>query len=119
MHDLIPPHGGLSEPLDLQVLAAEQSDFRSRAASWKKLPVSDADLSTLYRLGDEFFATGDACPHLGASLSEGCVVDGYIECPLHSALFDIRTGASDGSMTSRPVSTLPVPSTASTRNCTL
>ena len=62
----------------------------------------------VYRIGDEFFATSDACPHLGASLSEGCVVDGFIECPVHGALFDIRTGESDGSMTARPVATLPV-----------
>ena len=52
MPDLIPPHGGLSEPVDRQVPAAEQADFRKRAASLKKVPVSDADLSTLYRLGD-------------------------------------------------------------------
>jgi nitrite reductase/ring-hydroxylating ferredoxin subunit len=62
----------------------------------------------LYRLGDEIWATSDACPHLGASLSEGCVVEGFIECPLHHALFDIRTGAADGSVTSRPVRTYPV-----------
>src|SRR5579864_7998433 len=52
MADLIPPHGGLSEPVDRQVHAAEQADFRKRVAALKKLPVSDADLSTLYRLGD-------------------------------------------------------------------
>lgn len=52
MADLIPPHGGLSEPLNCQVPAAEHADFRSRAASLKKVPVSDADLSTLYRIGD-------------------------------------------------------------------
>jgi nitrite reductase/ring-hydroxylating ferredoxin subunit len=62
----------------------------------------------LYRLGDEVHATSDTCPHLGASLSAGCVVDGFIECPLHHALFDIRTGAADGSVTSRPVPTYPV-----------
>lgn len=61
----------------------------------------------LYRLGDEVFATSDACPHLGASLAGGQVVDGYIECPLHYALFDIRTGASDGSTTATPVQTFP------------
>src|SRR5438094_9630287 len=52
MPDLIPPHGGLAEPVDCQVPDQEQADFRSRAAGLKKLPVSDADLSTLYRLGD-------------------------------------------------------------------
>ncbi len=52
MNDLIPPHGGLTEPLDLQVPAAEQAEFRTKAATLKKVSVSDADLSTLYRLGD-------------------------------------------------------------------
>jgi sulfate adenylyltransferase len=52
MQDLIPPHGGLSEPVDCTVPAAEQAEFRRRAAEQKRLPVSDADLSSLYRLGD-------------------------------------------------------------------
>jgi nitrite reductase/ring-hydroxylating ferredoxin subunit len=59
----------------------------------------------LYKLPDGYFATSDACPHQGGSLSEGCVVDNYIECPLHFALFDIRTGAADGGVTTTPVRT--------------
>src|SRR3954454_3565551 len=50
--DLIPPHGGLSEPVDRNVPAEEVADFRAGAAALPRLPVSDADLSTLYRLGD-------------------------------------------------------------------
>jgi sulfate adenylyltransferase len=34
------------------VPAAEAEDFRKRAAGLKRVPVSDADLSTLYRFGD-------------------------------------------------------------------
>jgi sulfate adenylyltransferase len=52
MSDLIPPHGGLAEPVDRTVPAPEQDAFRARAASLPRLAVSDADLSTLYRLGD-------------------------------------------------------------------
>src|SRR5262245_28307147 len=52
MPDLIPPHGGVAEPVDCQMPAHEQGDFRARAAGLKKVPVSNADLSTLYRLGD-------------------------------------------------------------------
>jgi sulfate adenylyltransferase len=52
MPDLIPAHGGLSQPVENRVPAEEQADFRARAATLKQLPVSDADLSTLYRLGD-------------------------------------------------------------------
>jgi sulfate adenylyltransferase len=52
MQDLIPPHGGLSEPVDRSVPAAEAAEFRKKAAGLKRVPVSDADLSSLYRLGD-------------------------------------------------------------------
>jgi len=52
MQDLIPPHGGLSEPVNRNVAADEVAEFRRAAGSLKKVPVSDADLSTLYRLGD-------------------------------------------------------------------
>ncbi len=50
--DLIAPHGGLSEPVNRTVAAEEVADFRAKASGLKKVPVSDADLSTLYRLGD-------------------------------------------------------------------
>jgi sulfate adenylyltransferase len=50
--DLIPPHGGLSEPVSRNVLPEEVPDFRARAAGLPRVSVSDADLSTLYRLGD-------------------------------------------------------------------
>jgi sulfate adenylyltransferase len=52
MQDLIPPHGGLSEPVERTVPVAEQAEVRKSAAALKRLPVSDADLSSLYRLGD-------------------------------------------------------------------
>ena len=52
MPELFPPHGGLTEPVDRMVPAAEVADFRKNAASLKKVPISDADLSSLYRFGD-------------------------------------------------------------------
>jgi sulfate adenylyltransferase len=52
MPDLIPPHGDLAEPVDRHIPAAEIADFRARLASATRLPISDADLSTLYRFGD-------------------------------------------------------------------
>src|SRR5438876_2627929 len=52
MPDLIPPHGGLTEPVSLTVPADEVERFRAEAARLPKVPVSDADLSSLYRFGD-------------------------------------------------------------------
>ena len=52
MQDLIAPHGGLMEPVDRMVPAAQAAAFRQQAAGLKRLPVSDADLSSLYRFGD-------------------------------------------------------------------
>ncbi len=52
MSDLIAPHGGLSEPVDRNVPAAEAADFKAKLANAPRVPVSDADLSTVYRLGD-------------------------------------------------------------------
>ena len=52
MADLIAPHGGLSEPVCCTVSAADIAAFKAEAAGLTKVPVSAADLSTVYRLGD-------------------------------------------------------------------
>ena len=47
----------------------------------------------LYRLEDGFYATQTSCTHTFGPLSRGKIVDGCkIQCPLHRARFDIRTG---------------------------
>ena len=52
MADLIVPHGGLSEPVCCTVSAGDIAAFNTEAAGLTKVPVSAADLSTVYRLGD-------------------------------------------------------------------
>ena len=44
------------------------------------------------RIGDEVFAIGDTCTHADASLAEGEISVFKIECWLHGAEFDLRTG---------------------------
>ena len=44
------------------------------------------------KIGDEVFAVDDTCSHSDASLSEGDVTGFKIECWLHGAEFDLRTG---------------------------
>src|SRR5580704_5349884 len=52
MADLIPVHGGLPEPVSRTVPAADAASFQAKAAGLPKLPVSAADLSTVYRIAD-------------------------------------------------------------------
>lgn len=52
MADLIPPHGGLSEPVCRTVPADQIAAFQAEAATLPKIPVSAADLSSVYRFGD-------------------------------------------------------------------
>ena len=48
----VPPHGGLSEPVCCTVSDDKIDEFLAAAQSLTKVPVSDADLSTVYRFGD-------------------------------------------------------------------
>lgn len=52
MADLISPHGGLSEPVCRTVPAEETAAFLAEAAKLAKVPVSAADISTVYRWAD-------------------------------------------------------------------
>jgi 3-phenylpropionate/trans-cinnamate dioxygenase ferredoxin component len=62
----------------------------------------------LYRSEGEFFATDNRCTHAEALMSEGYLEDGCIECPLHQARFDIRTGAALCAPATEPLRTYPV-----------
>lgn len=46
----------------------------------------------LFRVGEELCAIDNACPHQGASLSDGWVEDGVVACPWHAWQFDTRSG---------------------------
>lgn len=50
------------------------------------------DRVAVFRLEDGFYAISDVCTHEYALLSEGFCEEGKIECPLHQACFDIRSG---------------------------
>lgn len=52
MPELVAPHGGLSSPVCRTVGPDEIDAFKAEAAGLTKVPVSAADLSTVYRLGD-------------------------------------------------------------------
>ena len=53
--------------------------------------VGDLRLALFHEAG-EFFVLDDTCPHRGASLGEGLLLDGKVICPWHSWIFELRTG---------------------------
>ena len=78
MSDLIPLHGGLSLPVCRMVPDDEVDAFRENASRLIRVPVSDADLSTVYRFGD-----GGLSPLTGPMDSETyhrVLEDGVIDC---------------------------------------
>ncbi len=62
----------------------------------------------VYRVGDEFYVTDDACTHGPGSLSEGFQEGHVIECDFHGGQFDIRTGEVVAPPCMEPVRTYPV-----------
>lgn len=46
----------------------------------------------LFRAGDKFYATDNACPHAGGPLCEGALHNGLVTCPWHGSQFKIETG---------------------------
>jgi 3-phenylpropionate/trans-cinnamate dioxygenase ferredoxin subunit len=63
----------------------------------------------LYHLpGGEFCATDNVCTHEYALLSDGWLENGCIECPLHAAQFDIRTGKAVSAPADEAIAVYPV-----------
>jgi len=54
--------------------------------------VDGREIAVYHLPGGEFRATDNICTHEYAQLSDGWLENGAIECPLHAARFDIRTG---------------------------
>jgi 3-phenylpropionate/trans-cinnamate dioxygenase ferredoxin component len=57
---------------------------------------TDDDVALLRDDNGSVWALDNTCPHAEASLAEGWVEDGHVECPLHSSKFCLKTGAVDG-----------------------
>ncbi|MBX6743274.1 MAG: non-heme iron oxygenase ferredoxin subunit [Acetobacteraceae bacterium] len=60
------------------------------------------------KLEDGVYAINDVCTHEYALLSEGFCEEGRIECPLHQACFDVRTGKVLNEPAEVDVATYPV-----------
>ncbi|MEI4271160.1 non-heme iron oxygenase ferredoxin subunit [Klenkia sp. LSe6-5] len=54
------------------------------------------DIALLKDDDGSIWALDNTCTHQTASLAEGWVEGGYVECPLHSSRFCLRNGEVDG-----------------------
>jgi 3-phenylpropionate/trans-cinnamate dioxygenase ferredoxin subunit len=59
----------------------------------------------VFRVDQDVYAIANRCSHAEASLCEGEVFDGEVECPLHGAAFDITTGEALTLPATQPVAT--------------
>lgn len=57
----------------------------------------------VFNVDGVFHAIDDTCTHQEASLSDGWLEGCMVECPLHAACFDLRTGRPSGPPARKPV----------------
>jgi nitrite reductase/ring-hydroxylating ferredoxin subunit len=59
-------------------------------------------------LDGEYYAVADTCTHAKASLSNGQLMGNEIQCPMHGAYFDVKTGAVMSPPAVEPIATYAV-----------
>jgi sulfate adenylyltransferase len=77
MADLIAPHGGLAEPVCRTVPADQVEAFKAEAVALPRVPVSSADLSSVYRFADGTLSplTGPMCSKTYHRVLEESVIE--------------------------------------------
>jgi len=80
---------------------------KSELAPGKVKRIEDPAIA-VFNVEGTLFAISDTCTHAEASLSEGQVDGETVECPLHGACFDLRTGEALTPPAVEPVQTFPV-----------
>lgn len=82
------PPGGSSGDIEYHAVASED-DLEDEEVIG--VTVGGQEIA-LYRVDGEFYATQGLCSHEQVKLCDGFVEGDLIECPKHSACFEIRTG---------------------------
>jgi nitrite reductase/ring-hydroxylating ferredoxin subunit len=80
------------------VAATSMAELAPGAMKWV---VIDRERVLIANVEGAVYAIRDCCGHRGAPLSKGTLAGHVVECPLHYARFDVRTGK----LLSGPVST--------------
>jgi 3-phenylpropionate/trans-cinnamate dioxygenase ferredoxin subunit len=79
----------MTESVDGFVAVAQVSDLPPGKMTW--VPV-DRERVLVANVGGTFYAIRDICGHRHESLSKGTLFGYVVECPLHFACFDVRSG---------------------------
>ena len=75
--------------LDGFVPVTQASELSPGAMTWVAV---DRERVLIANVDGAFYALRDSCGHRQAPLSKGTLEGHVIECPLHFAQFDVRTG---------------------------
>jgi 3-phenylpropionate/trans-cinnamate dioxygenase ferredoxin subunit len=105
MTETTSPGAGTTSAGGTWVRACDLADVPEQGAL--KVDVADFPLAVVRDQG-ELFAIYDVCSHAFVFLSEGAVADCAIECWLHAASFDLRTGQPLTPPATEPVPVYPV-----------
>jgi 3-phenylpropionate/trans-cinnamate dioxygenase ferredoxin subunit len=62
----------------------------------------------IWNVDGEFYATSDTCTHEESALTDGDLWDEIVECALHGAQFNVRTGEVVSLPAIFPIATFPV-----------
>jgi nitrite reductase/ring-hydroxylating ferredoxin subunit len=73
-----------------------------------KLLRVDGQRIVLARTESGYTAFDDRCPHRGASLADGVMICGVVQCPWHGSQFDSHNGAVRAGPAMHGISTYPV-----------
>lgn len=65
-------------------------------------------LIAIFNVGESYCAIEDTCTHDEASLADGELFGEVVECPLHGARFNVRSGKALSLPAVYPVKTFPV-----------
>ena len=84
---------------------AQTAELLSGQMKWIAV---DGERRVLANVEGTYYALSDVCGHRNAPLSRGKLNGDLIECPLHFAQFDVRTGELVNGPVSAPIATYEV-----------
>lgn len=73
-----------------------------------KAVILDDRMLAIINLDGDFYAIDNICTHDHVELCGGMILGDRIQCPLHGAQFNIRTGAVEAPPAYEPLATYPV-----------